>query len=255
MEYFEITSINRGLREKKTEGITEEVPLTIEINGKELATLLASPFDFKQLTLGFLFTSGLIEGISEVKSLVIDEERWKANVELNHEGFSDELFFKRVYTSGCGKGVIFHNPLDLIQRVKLPAGFEIKSEKILEIMKIFLSSSAEHRETRGVHSAALAGQDGILIFMDDIGRHNALDKVVGEAMMRKIDFGEVMVLTTGRISSEIVAKVMRCGIPVVVSRGVPTNQAIKMAKEIRMTLAGYARGHRMNIYTIEERIK
>lgn len=255
MEYFEITSINRGLREKKTEGITEEVPLTIEINRKELATLLASPFDFKQLTLGFLFTSGLIEGISEVKSLVIDEERWKANVELNHEGFSDELFFKRVYTSGCGKGVIFHNPLDLIQRVKLPAGFEIKSEKILEIMKIFLSSSAEHRETRGVHSAALADQDGILIFMDDIGRHNALDKVVGEAMMRKIDFGEVMVLTTGRISSEIVAKVMRCGIPVVVSRGVPTNQAIKMAKEIRMTLAGYARGHRMNIYTIEERIK
>jgi FdhD protein len=255
MEYFEITSINRGLREKKTEGVTEEVPLTIEINRKELATLLASPFDFKQLTLGFLFTSGLIEGISEVKSLVIDEERWKANVELNHEGFSDELFFKRVYTSGCGKGVIFHNPLDLIQRVKFPAGFEIKSEKILEIMKIFLSSSAEHRETRGVHSAALADQDGILIFMDDIGRHNALDKVVGEAMMRKIDFGEVMVLTTGRISSEIVAKVMRCGIPVVVSRGVPTNQAIKMAKEIRMTLAGYARGHRMNIYTIEERIK
>jgi FdhD protein len=255
MEYFEITSINRGLREKKTEGITEEVPLTIEINRKELATLLASPFDFKQLTLGFLFTSGLIEGISEVKSLVIDEECWKANVELNHEGFSDELFFKRVYTSGCGKGVIFHNPLDLIQRVKLPAGFEITSEKILEIMKIFLSSSAEHRETRGVHSAALAGQDGILIFMDDIGRHNALDKVVGEAMMRKIDFGKVMVLTTGRISSEIVAKVMRCGIPVVVSRGVPTNQAIKMAKEIRMTLAGYARGHRMNIYTIEERIK
>ena len=255
MEYFEITSINRGLREKKTEGVTEEVPLTIEINRKELATLLASPFDFKQLTLGFLFTSGLIEGISEVKSLVIDEERWKANVELNHEGFSDELFFKRVYTSGCGKGVIFHNPLDLIQRVKLPAGFEIKSEKILEIMKIFLSSSAEHRETRGVHSAALADQDGILIFMDDIGRHNALDKVVGEAMMRKIDFGEAMVLTTGRISSEIVAKVMRCGIPVVVSRGVPTNQAIKMAKEIRMTLAGYARGHRMNIYTNDERIE
>jgi FdhD protein len=106
-----------------------------------------------------------------------------------------------------------------------------------------------------VHSAALAGQNGILIFMDDIGRHNALDKVIGEAMMRKIDFGEAMVLTTGRISSEIVAKVMRCGIPVVVSRGVPTNQAIKMAKEIRMTLAGYARGHRMNIYTIEERIK
>ena len=255
MEYFEITSINRGLREKKTEGVTEEVPLTIEINRKELATLLASPFDFKQLTLGFLFTSGLIEGISEVKSLVIDEERWKAHVELNHEGFSDELFFKRVYTSGCGKGVIFHNPLDLIQRVKLPAGFEIKSEKILEIMKIFLSSSAEHRETRGVHSAALADQDGILIFMDDIGRHNALDKVIGEAMMRKIDFGEAMVLTTGRISSEIVAKVMRCGIPVVVSRGVPTNQAIKMAKEIGMTLVGYARGHRMNVYTIEERIK
>ena len=91
--------------------------------------------------------------------------------------------------------------------------------------------------------------------MDDIGRHNALDKVVGEAMMKKIDFGEVMVLTTGRISSEIVAKVMRCGIPVVVSRGVPTNQAIKMAKEIGMTLVGYARGHRMNVYTIEERIK
>jgi len=255
MEYVDVSTINRGQWGKKADPVTEEIPFTIEVNRKELATLLASPTDLKPLTLGFLFTSGLIEGIGAVKSLVIDEERWRASVELNHDTLADELFFKRIYTSGCGKGIIFHNPLDLIQRVKLPSGFQTASGNITEMMKTFLNTSSEHRETRGVHSAALADQDRILIFMDDIGRHNALDKVIGEAMMRKINSGEVMILTSGRISSEIVAKIMRCGTPVVVSAGVPTNQAIRLAKEIRLTLVGKARGQRMTVYCHEERIR
>lgn len=253
MEAFDVVSIENGLRLAKSETVTEEVPFTIEVNGRELATLLASPRDLKQLAAGFLFTSGLIRGAESIRALTVDEERWKAEAEID-EAVADDLAFKRVYTSGCGRGVIFHNPLDVLQRVSLPDGFAVSAMKILELMKEFLGRSEEHRKTRGVHSAALADRERILIFMDDIGRHNALDKVIGEALLSAIDLREVMAVTSGRISSEIVAKIMRSGISVVVSAGVPTNQAIKLAKEIRMTLAGSVRGRRMNIYCHAQRI-
>lgn len=253
MEEFDVVSIENGLRVTRCEVVTEEIPLTVEVNGKELATLLASPCDLKHLAAGFLFTSGLIQRAESIRSLTVDGERWKADVEID-EPIADDLVFKRVYTSGCGRGVIFHNPLDVLQRVSLPDGFTVAAAKVSELMKEFLGRSEEHKRTRGVHSAGLADRERILIFKDDIGRHNALDKAVGEALLSAVDLREVMAMTSGRISSEIVAKIMRCGIPVVVSAGVPTNQAIKLAKEVRMTIAGSARGRRMNIYCHGQRI-
>jgi FdhD protein len=253
MKEFDVVSIENGLRIAKCEIVTEEIPFTIEVNGRELATLLASPCNLKQLAIGFLYTSGLIRSVESIRSLTVDTERWKAEVEID-EDVADDLAFKRVYTSGCGRGVIFHNPLDVLQRVSMPDGFAAAAATILDLMKQFLGLSEEHRKTRGVHSAALADRERILIFMDDIGRHNALDKAIGEALLSAIDLREVMAMTSGRISSEIVAKIMRSGSPVVVSAGVPTNQAIQLAKEIRMTLAGSARGRRMNIYCHHQRI-
>lgn len=255
MEHFEVITVRQGVSEKKESWITEEVPLTIEVNGKELATLLASPCDLKDLTVGFLFTAGLIQGIDSVTSLVIDQERWKASILIPQEGLPEEMVFKRIYTSGCGKGVIFHNPFDLIQRVELPFGFGVEGRRITEIMRAFLIGSPEYRETGGVHSAALADREKILIFKEDIGRHNALDKVVGEALSKGIDFSDKMMFTSGRISSEIMSKILRCRVPLLVARGAPTNQSVKLAREINLTLIGFARGSRMSIFSGEERVK
>jgi FdhD protein len=252
LENIVIKSINRGIVEEKAEWITEEEPLTIEVNGRELATLLCSPSDLKSLVAGFLFTSGFIEEASQITSLVIDKERWKAYVEASVT-FPPEMLFKRIYTSGCGKGIIFHSPLDMMQRTHLSDGFTVEAEKISAIMKEFLTSSMEYRQTGGVHSCAIADKTG-MIMKDDIGRHNALDKVIGEQMLKKADFSDKLVLTSGRISSEIISKVLRCKAPVMVSAGAPTNQAVKIAREANLTLVGFARGRRMNIYSGAGRI-
>ncbi len=254
MEEFEITVLNKDLREKKIDRITEEIPLTMEVNGKELATLLCTPADLKDLVVGFLYTSGIIEAASSVKSIVLDEERWKAMVDVGATGLSEEMVFRRIYTSGCGKGVIFHSSLDLLQRIRMNSGFEIDGERITGYMRDFQRRSEEFKATGGVHSAALAGREEILIFKEDLGRHNAIDKVIGEALFRRIDFDEAVILTSGRISSEIISKVLRARVPVVVSAGAPTNQAVKLARQVHLTLVGFARASRMNIYSGEERI-
>jgi FdhD protein len=254
MESFDVKIIRKGVEEKASRQVSEEVPLTIDVNGEELVTLLCSPANLKDLVYGFLYTSGFIGDASDVKNLIIDQDRWKASVEIAEGGMSEKMLFKRIYTSGCGKGVIFHNPLDVMQRVRIPDGFSIHSEKIDEFMKIFQSSYQERKETRGVHSSALADEYNILIFKDDIGRHNAMDKVIGEALYRQIDFSDKVILTSGRISSEILSKVLRCQIPVMVAAGAPTNQAVKFARNVNLTVVGLARGNIMCIFSGEERI-
>jgi len=254
MESFEITTVDSGIRERKIVPISEEVPLTITVNGRELATLLCSPEYLRNLATGFLYTNGLIREASSLKSLTVDRDRWNVTVDIEGEGLDEEFVFKRIYTSGCGKGVIFHNPLDLINRKRLENDMRVNSTDITALMKTFQKRSEEHQRTRGVHSGALATPEEILIFRDDIGRHNALDKVIGEALYRHTGFPDKILLTSGRISSEILSKVLRCQMPLIVAAGAPTNQAVKLARQANLTLVGRVRGNRMNVYSGEERI-
>ena len=143
MENLNAIIINGEERKSADVPVSQEVPLTIEVNDKELATLLCSPEHIENLVTGFLYTSGIIQNIAQQKLLIIDEERWKANVTIEGEGFADDLVFKRIYTSGCGKGVIFHNPLDLINRVQIISDFKVSSQVIREFMKTFQKQSQE----------------------------------------------------------------------------------------------------------------
>jgi len=232
MEKYEITFIGAQGREKRFVGVTQEAPLTLEVNGKEMATLLCSPTDPENLVIGFLYNSGVIADPAAVESLIVDKELWKASVGIDPETLPGEFLFKRVYTSGCGKGIIFHNPLDVLQRDRLESDFVIEGTKVFELMKTFLNFSEEHRTTRGVHSAAVASQAGeMLVFRDDLGRHNAVDKVIGEALVQGMNFEDKWLLTSGRISSEITSKMLRSRIPLVVSSGAPTDQAISIARD------------------------
>jgi FdhD protein len=254
MENLNAIIIDKEERKSADVPVSQEVPLTIEVNDKELATLLCSPEHIENLVAGFLYTSGIIQNLSQLKSLIMDEERWKVNVTIEGDGFADDLVFKRIYTSGCGKGVIFHNPLDLINRVKIISDFKVESTVIREFMKTFQKNSREHQLTHGIHSAALASQDEILIFRDDIGRHNAIDKVVGEALSNNIGFADKFLMTSGRISSEILSKALRCRMPVIAAIGAPTNQAVKLARQVGLTIVGLVRGPKMIVFSGEERI-
>lgn len=252
MENLEILKIQGETRNWAVEGITEEIPLTVEVGGEELATLLCSPDHLGNLVTGFLFTSGIIPDLASLKSLVIDTGRFNASVEI--EGDLSDFLFKRIYTSGCGKGVIFHNPMDVMQKNRLDDGFAIEASRISDLMKEFVKGSPEHSRTRGVHSGALASRERILIFRDDIGRHNALDKVIGEALEQGLDFSDKIMLTTGRISSEILSKVLRCRIPVIAALGSPTNQGVKLARVTGLTLISHVRGSNMDVYSGETRL-
>jgi FdhD protein len=255
MEEFEIVKISKGERETIKAAVTEEVPLTIEVNGDETATMLCSPEDLKDMVIGFLLTSGFIKGISSLRGLTIDRDLWKASAEVDPEGMQSVMFRKRIYTSGCGKGIIFHDPIDLIHRSALPGGFSIAAGRITELMRAFMRHSTEYRQTGGVHSAALADDTGLVVFRDDLGRHNAIDKVIGAALTAGIGFADKVMLTSGRISSEIVWKLIRCGIPVLASAKAPTDQAVRIARDGHLTTVGFARVSRMNIYSGTERIE
>jgi FdhD protein len=252
MEKFEITQITPEGLTRIEQALSEEIPLTIEVNGSEIATILASPSHIDDLVKGFLFTSGMIADISEIKSLYIDSERFRAIVEV--EGDLKDFVFKRIYTSGCGKGVIFHNPMDVIGKTSLPDGFQIASGKLVSLMKKFTSRQSGYTGTGGVHGAALASSEEIYVTKEDIGRHNAIDKVIGASLTAGIDMSDKVLLTTGRVSSEIFSKILRARIPVIAALGGPTNQAIKLARVTNITLVGRLRGGRGEIYSGEQRI-
>jgi len=253
MELFVIKKITPEGLITEDKALSEEIPLTIEANGNELATILASPSNIDDLAKGFLFTAGMITEVSEIRSLEVDMERFRAVVEV--EGEPQNFIFKRIYTSGCGKGVIFHNPLDVMGKTALPDGFQIEAGKLVALMKEFITNQPVYSDARGVHEAALASKEEILVTRVDIGRHNAIDKVIGAALTAGIDLSDKILMTTGRVSSEIFSKILRSRIPVIAALGSATNQAAKLARVTNITLVARLRGGRGEIISGEQRIQ
>ncbi|MBI5554995.1 MAG: formate dehydrogenase accessory sulfurtransferase FdhD [Elusimicrobia bacterium] len=253
MEQIKIVKIKDNLRDVVEDLVTEEVPLTLIVGGEEFITLLCSPQDLEDLCAGFLFTNGLLTPPQDVEKIVIDQERWTANITLREESKVKGLVFKRLYTSGCGRGALFYNVADVIYRSKNASVLKISVLKLKDLMLSFQKRSELYLKTGGVHSAGLA-QDNIFVFREDIGRHNALDKVIGRGLQDGVDFSKTLMVTSGRISSEVIFKIQKCGIPMIISRSAPTDQAVKLAKDMGLTLVGFARGTRMNIYSGAERV-
>lgn len=254
MENFRIIKITNNKKEFVDDVAASEIPLTINIGGKELVTLLCSPFDVEDLARGFLLTSGLVKKSDEIKKIIINKEQWTANVELTDNKLSEDLVFKRLYTSGCGRGTLFYNIFDIANRSKIISDIRIESIQISKLMADFQKKSEGYLKTGGVHSAALSDGNEIIAFKEDIGRHNAIDKVVGNIIAINQSLSDTILLTSGRISSEVIFKARKCSISIIISRSAPTNQAVRLAREMDMTLVGFARGNRMNIYSVEERI-
>jgi FdhD protein len=165
------------------------------------------------------------------------------------------LFEKRTISSGCGKGITFSNYHLYADRRIDVAGQIISLDDIRRLLKIFRNISSLYLETGGVHSAALSDGKDILFFSEDIGRHNAVDKLIGKAFLNSVPVENKILLTSGRVTSEIMTKAGRNRFPVLISRAAPSCMAISYAEDMGITLVGFARGDRMNIYTWPNRIK
>lgn len=246
---------DKGNIEETPDIVVREFPLTIHINKERIVTLLCSPKDFTYLSLGFLLSEGLIKEKSEIKAIEIDEKKGMAYIEvMGKENTFQRISEKAKISKGCSGGSLLYNVKDKLHDIPLDNNMKISYKKVLSMMKEFSGKSELFQNTGGVHSAALSDGDNILIFHEDVGRHNALDKVIGDAFMKEIDFLDKILLLSGRISSEMLAKAARRNISILISRSAPMDLALEMGKEINMTIIGFARGERFNLYSGKKRI-
>ena len=234
--------------------VAVEIPLTFVVNNHEIATLMCTPSHFKAYAYGFLFTSGLIKSAEDILAYGCDEKKWRVDIQVKN--FIDpELMGQRVYTSGCGKGVMYTSMMELSARHPIDSQARINGEDIIAAMHWLQQCSDLHNKTGGVHSAAVSRNGAMPEFhIDDIGRHNAVDKIIGTLLMDQTKTTDLVLLTTGRISSEILHKARRLSIPVLASRGAPTHQSVLLAEEMGITIAGFIRRTNFAVFTHPERI-
>ncbi len=235
--------------------VAKEFPLTIILNNQELVTLLCSPTNLKYLAVGFLFSEGLLKSKDESKKILVDDRRGVVRVETEgDEELAGHALFKRFITSGCGRGVSFYSAADAQGQVRVESRLEISTLEVLALVNEFQHHSQIYRATGGVHSAALCDTTNIIVFSEDIGRHNAIDKIFGECLLNDITTDDHIIITSGRISSEILLKVARRNVPIIVSKSAPTSLGVRLADDLGLTLVGFVRGKRMNVYTHAGRI-
>lgn len=236
--------------------VIREYALTIILDGEEFITLLCTPSSLDFLAAGFLLSESIIKSRDDIKKIKMDEEKGMAFVDTFESSvIAKKLHGKRTMTTGCGKGSTFYNAMDPLSCRKVSGDLMLNAQAVLELMKDFNKRSELFLNTGGVHSVALADAEGVMLFHEDVGRHNAMDKVIGEAAMKGVGLSDKIVLTSGRISSEILLKAVKAQIPVIVSRSAPTDLAVELAGRLGVTVVGFARGQRMNIYSNPERIK
>ncbi len=230
--------------------LVRELPLTIYVNKTEVITLLCTPSKLNCLVVGFLALEGIVEGVKDIAVLRVCEDDRLAEVTLSDPAVA--LPEKRTLTSGCGGGVAFSIASPKLARVQSET--KVSAAAIEALVKQLQERAILYRIAGGVHTSALADPERVIVVAEDIGRHNTLDKIYGECLLTDVRSEGRILLTTGRVSSEMVVKATRMRAPIVISRTAPTDEAVRLAHESNVTLIGYARGSRMSSYTHPWRI-
>jgi FdhD protein len=234
----------RGKRVEEVAGeVVREQPLSVFVNGEKFLTLLCSPMMLEALVVGYLWMEKVIADLSEITSLTVSPVDGRAEVTLSH---AVTLPTERILTSGCGGGITFRIDHRLFPR--LDSSFTVRARQLAEGMKQLFAAATNYQRSRGIHGAALSDGERLLVVAEDVGRHNAVDKVKGEALMRGIPTADRLLLSTGRISSEMLLKAARMGVPVVASRTSPTEMAVALAEQLGITVCGYVRPDGLNVY-------
>jgi FdhD protein len=226
--------------------VVREQPLSVFVNGEKFLTLLCSPMMLEALVLGYLWMEKVIADVGEVTALTVSPVDGRADVTLSHPV---TLPTERILTSGCGGGITFRIDHRLFPR--LQSGVRVRAADLGARMKDLFAAAVHYQRSRGIHGAALADADRLLLVAEDVGRHNAVDKLKGEALLRGIATEDRLLLSTGRISSEMLLKAARMGVPLVASRTSPTEMAVALAEQLGVTVCGYVRSDTLNVYAGE----
>lgn len=237
--------------------IPAERPLTLYVDRRELVTLMTLGQAPELLVLGYLLNQGLVRHVREVASVSVDWEVEAAAVHT-HAGIAgiEQRTARRIVTTGCGQGTVFGELMEDIDRLQLPAprDSQVTQGTLLAVVEAMRQYPGVYRRAGSVHGTALFHGTRLLQLVEDVGRHNAVDTVSGWMAMQGVAGADKLLVTTGRLTSEMVMKAARIGVPVVVSRNGVTAMGLGLARRLGMTLLGRANGRRFLCYTGDERI-
>jgi FdhD protein len=230
--------------------IVREAPVSLTVNGQIWLTFMCTPTDLKALAAGFLYNEGLIQSAAEIVEVSVCASGDNVDIWLDHV-IERPTQWKR--TTGCSGGVT--SVAEPTRGLTFPTETNLPPERIGQLMGRLIEAQELYKTTRGVHSSALTDGERFWIQVEDIGRHNTLDKIAGRTLLEGVELARRILVTTGRISSEMLQKSARLGAPIVISRTSPNTLSILSAQEMGITLIGYARRDQFQIYTHPERIK
>jgi FdhD protein len=255
--------------------VIAETPWVLYVNRRELVTFMCSPVGLQQLALGFLLSEGLIGGLDDIWQIKIYLDEDRVYMYFPEAGIDGELAIptceeaaggidvrlrhplparseKRVLTSGCGGGMTFDDLSG--ERPPLQSDVRISTGQVSALMRQLNEAAALYRTSRGVHTSALSDGEKLLVLAEDVGRHNTLDKIRGACLLGGLSTRDRIVISSGRLSSEMVTKARKMEAPIVISRTSPTALSVRLARAWNMTLIGYVRGRQLRVYTGPERI-
>ncbi len=227
--------------------VPKEIELSINVNQKRFVSILSTPIKTEYLVIGFLYSEGIISNLDNIESITINEEQSSVDVCLKNK---KAMPAEKIFASGFGKGVIFKT-----DGKKIKSDLSVQSEQILLLMEQLNKQMEIYQVSGGVHASALADKASLISIAEDIGRHNTLDKIQGECLKKSIATKDKIILTTGRISTEMLLKSSKMEIPIVISMKSPTGNAVSLAEHLDITLVGHAKRNSFIVYTHCKRIK
>ncbi|MCP4139941.1 MAG: formate dehydrogenase accessory sulfurtransferase FdhD [Chloroflexi bacterium] len=240
-----------GKKEIVEARLPTEASVSLTVNGEVWLRFMCTPLQQEALAVGFLFNEGIIKDFSEVVDVRTCEHGDNVDIWLNHAAEKPKKWTR---TSGCTGGVTSVEPHTYIEPAQRQNNVVLSSKQIPLLLKMLDEHQALYRQSGGMHTSILTDGAEKIIAAEDIGRHNTLDKIAGIKLIENLVFEQSILLTTGRISSEMMQKSLRLGASVVISRTSPSSMSVELAQKQGITLIGYTKRHRFNVYTNTEKI-
>lgn len=252
-----LTTSVRGIDENglliEVDVVTEK-PLTLYLNAQEIVTMMTIGDQPDLLAVGYLKNQNMLRDDDILTAIEVDEELDVVVVRTERETDYEAVMRKKVRTSGCAQGTIFGEVLDGFDKMRLREDTKVSSDQLIRLSKIINTTPSLYLKAGAIHGCALATADAPLVYVEDVGRHNAVDKIAGWMHLNDVNGGDKIFYTTGRLTSEMVIKTVLMGIPILVSRSGFTAWGVELARKAGLTLIGRMRGKRFTLLSGQERL-
>ena len=237
-----------------TTSVVTEKPLTVFLNGQEIVTLMTIGDEPELLAVGFLLNQNMLRLGDKISGIEYEDDLDVVVVRTNRETDFEKVLKKKTITSGCAQGTVFGDLMDKLSSISLSSSDRLRTSWLYELSKKINNTPSLYLEAGAIHGCVLCKQNNPLIYMEDVGRHNAIDKIAGYMFLNNIEPIDKIFYTTGRLTSEMVIKTVQMRIPILVSRSGFTAWGVELAREAGLTLVGRAKGRRFIALSGTERI-